>query len=395
MLSIFNKSKYLLITSKPMIYNITKKKLLTSKLELNRNNITSYSLFHTIKDYAKQKTTPIKLNMLLEHASNTRNNHQMIIRTQFLYKELPIRLAQRIMELNELPYNLLKLGSMNNVYNLYIDSFEKLISSTYPSKILQAENYSKLLQTMIDNHVNINNNIANALLYFNKSNTIDEITENNINTILEKFYTSRLSIRFLVQQHIELTYNNDIFIGIINTKTNPYNIINNCIANIEQISSIVYGRIPLIEFDENCDTDIEMIYIDSHIRYMVIEILKNAVRATMENTTDPQPIKILLKQTPDDIIIKISDNSGGFNRKLLKHIFNFTYTTAKINDYINVNNRDIIIAGYGHGLGLSRIYARYFGGDIVIIPLDGIGTDVYIYINRLGNSPENICDFRC
>lgn len=44
----------------------------------------------------------------------------MIIRTQFLYRELPIRLAQRIMELYELPYNLLKLGCINNVYNLHI-----------------------------------------------------------------------------------------------------------------------------------------------------------------------------------------------------------------------------------------------------------------------------------
>ena len=52
---------------------------------------------------------------------------------------------------------------------------------------------------MIENHTNINHNIAKALLNYNKTNVIDQKTENNINNILERFYTSRLSIRFLVQ----------------------------------------------------------------------------------------------------------------------------------------------------------------------------------------------------
>lgn len=384
MISIINKSKQMYT---PLFYS--------NKVTLNnRKQITSYSLIHTIKEYSKNKTTPIKLNMLLEHA-NINNNHQMIIRTQYLYRELPIRLAQRIMDLNELPYNVMNLSSMNTVYNMYIETFKKLIDSTYPTKLLEADNYSKSLQNMIDTHKNINYNIAKSLIILNKKNSMDEKTENNINNILERFYTSRLSIRFLVQQHIELQKENGNFIGMINTKTNPYKIINNCICDIKQMSSIIYGKEPLIELDDNCNKDIEMIYIDSHIRYIIIEILKNAVRATMETSNNSKPIKILLQKTPDDIIIKISDNSGGFDRKLLTKIYNFTYTTADINDYINENNRDIIISGYGHGLGLSRIYSRYFGGDLVILPIDGIGTDVYIYLHRLGNREENVCDFRC
>lgn len=118
---------------------------------------------------------------------------------------------------------------------------------------------------MIENHTNINHNIAKALLNYNKTNVIDQKTENNINNILERFYTSRLSIRFLVQQHIELQNKNSDFIDIINTKTNPYDIITKSINNIEQMSAIIYGTIPLIEIDDNCDKDIEIIYIDSHI----------------------------------------------------------------------------------------------------------------------------------
>lgn len=33
-------------------------------------------------------------------------------------------------------------------------------------------------------------------------------------------------------------------------------------------------------------------------------------------------------------------------------------------------------------------YARFFGGDLRLISMEGYGTDVYIHLNRLGESRE-------
>ena len=41
-----------------------------------------------------------------------------------------------------------------------------------------------------------------------------------------------------------------------------------------------------------------------------------------------------------------------------------------------------------HSLPISRLYARYFGGDLAIISMEGYGTDAYIHVNRLGNVQE-------
>lgn len=43
---------------------------------------------------------------------------------------------------------------------------------------------------------------------------------------------------------------------------------------------------------------------------------------------------------------------------------------------------------YGYGLPISRLYARYFGGDLSIISMEGYGTDAYLHLNRLGNVQE-------
>ncbi|CAI5965918.1 unnamed protein product [Closterium sp. NIES-64] len=45
-------------------------------------------------------------------------------------------------------------------------------------------------------------------------------------------------------------------------------------------------------------------------------------------------------------------------------------------------------AGYGYGLPISRLYARYFGGDLQVVSMEGYGTDVYLHLNRLRNVQE-------
>jgi signal transduction histidine kinase len=114
------------------------------------------------------------------------------------------------------------------------------------------------------------------------------------------------------------------------------------------------------------------------------------------------PVTVIIADSPknEDVIIKVMDEGGGIPRSKLNTIWSYLYTTAENSvqervllqrkddkgDRESVETTDVasaaaalskspILAGLGFGLPMSRAYARYFGGDLDIISLEGYGTD--------------------
>ena len=101
-------------------------------------------------------------------------------------------------------------------------------------------------------------------------------------------------------------------------------------------------------------------------------------------------IRLVIAEGEEDITIKLSDEGGGIARSGLPRIFTYLYSTAKspLPDVGDDAEGPAVLAGYGYGLPLSRLYARYFGGDLQVISMEGYGTDAYVHLNRLGNVQE-------
>jgi pyruvate dehydrogenase kinase 2/3/4 len=185
------------------------------------------------------------------------------------------------------------------------------------------------------------------------------------------------------------------WVGILCKRTNVLQVIKNAVNDAIFVFENKYGPFtaPQVTF-HTTEKRPELRYVPSHLHHILFELTKNSLRATFEthsntanndNSSKLPPIKIVISEGSEDITVKVSDEGGGIPRSAESLIWSFGYTTAALG-----SDEKMPLAGFGYGLPLSRLYARYFGGDLKIISMDGFGTDAYLNLCRLSDSKEPI-----
>lgn len=208
---------------------------------------------------------------------------------------------------------------------------------------------------------------------------------------LNIFYDSRIGIRFLTGHHIALKYNkiNEKNIGIIH-RFRMEDIIRNCISDANNIMNQKYNKIPKVIVKSLYSREIT--HIPYHLHYILFEIIKNSMEAVIkyENAICPD-INIKCIYNVQGLTLHIFDQGGGFNYEDKNKIFSFLYTTNDLSDY----EIDMVpISGFGHGLGISKLYIEYFGGSIDILPLENYGTHTIINIKSLNTNLKSKADLK-
>lgn len=351
---------------------------------------------------ALKRQTGVSLKYMLDFGANP-IERQLVLSAQFLHRELPVRLAHRVAELENLPYGLSAKPHILKVRDWYVESF--LDMRKFPS-IADAHDeleFTKLLKHVYSRHKNVVPMMAMGVAELRKElastvglNGLNELPE--IHQFLDGFYLSRIGIRMLIGQHIALHEpQKQHYIGLICTKCSPVKVAEDAIHDARSICLREYGSAPeVIIYGEPSFT---FPYIPSHLHHMIFELVKNSLRAVHDFFDDRDdiapPIRIVVAEGGEDITIKVSDEGGGIPRSGLPKIWTYLYTTAEAPVFDNSGggvtdavDGPAVLAGYGYGLPVSRLYARYFGGDLQIISMEGYGTDAYLHLNRLGNVQE-------
>ncbi len=86
-----------------------------------------------------------------------------------------------------------------------------------------------------------------------------------------------------------------------------------------------------------------------------------------------------------NVAIVVSDKGSGIPRAQAQRVWSYLYTTAPKNatDLLDHIDAQTPIAGLGFGLPVSRLHARYFGGDLHMLSVVGRGTDMVLYLSQL------------
>ncbi|GMH58236.1 hypothetical protein TL16_g02563 [Triparma laevis f. inornata] len=380
------------------------------------------------QDLAKLRPTPLSLkNMYLYALSGSSktgdtdsiDNRQRIRNAVFLQRELPIRIAQRAVDLESLPYGLARTPPVRRICHIYREYVETLTGLKSPSDTQSEEEFTNILKSQVLDRSTIPNSINEGLNSL-KDDRREVLTPRSLKMMdqaLYAFFLARVGLRFLTEHHIaceprsrEMGVNG----GLIDNKCDPVKETKSCIESVRESCLDKFGVAPEIELvpiypNEEQTT---MTYVPTHLRYMISELLLNSAEATIKHHHVPEeesptagalnavkanersklpPIRIIVAVGAEDVSIKIGDQGGGVARSDMGQIWTFAASTLakeetmKSNDNVEQNIR-------GFGLPLARIYARYFGGELTLKSMEGYGVDTYLHLPVLGTDCENLPD---
>jgi len=329
----------------------------------------------------------------------------------FIRHEMPIRLAHRIIDLDQVP--LMKdMPSVQAVKDIYISSFVSLVNEPKIHTPKSEKEFARKLEALYERHSNVLVQMARGAYELRKSIRSGDITGSNskdgmefekmneCHDFLDRFYMSRIGIRILAGQYLALRGPPiKDYIGLICQHTSPFAIVQHAVDDATFMCNRKFGDAPEVIISGRMD--LTFAYVPTHLHYILLELLKNALRATVEHhgiDREWPPIEVIIAdgQSNEDVVIKISDKGGGIARSDTKKIWSYLFTTADpaiqegmiAFDNDKDHSIDAPLAGLGYGLPISRSYARYFGGDLSVISMECYGTDAFVHMKRLGNSRE-------
>uniref|UniRef100_A0A665WTP0 Protein-serine/threonine kinase n=1 Tax=Echeneis naucrates TaxID=173247 RepID=A0A665WTP0_ECHNA len=321
-------------------------------LRFLRSNL---SIGKDIDYYSKFSPSPLSMKQFLDFGSENACEKTSFT---FLRQELPVRLANIMKEINLLPDNLLRTPSVRLVQSWYMQSLQEILE--FKTKNANDEkvtyDFTDAVIKIRNRHNDVIPTMAQGVVEYKETYGTDPVVSQNVQYFLDRFYMSRISMRMLLNQHTLL------FGGKV--KVNP--------AHPKQIGSI----------DPHCRVSEVIRDAYENARNLCDRYYMNSPELILEEFNgNPSGYK------PDKhISLYTYDRGGGVPLRKIDRLFTYTYSTAPRPSLDG--SQAAPLAGYGHGLPISRLYARYFQGDLKLYSLEGYGTDAVIYIRAL--STESI-----
>lgn len=362
-----------------------------------------WSKISLIEKFSKKSIRPMTLKRLLQVYSNS--DSAIIKSADWVREELSVRLSHRLYDFHRLPFVVLGNPYIRETYDTYIHTFDNLVKIKPVTTIEQEIALVKILEQERTSHDRTVDFMGEGLKQLKLV-----CPDVNMNSFLDRFFFFRIGRRIMIDHLLAMQNPLPGWAGCIHLECKPIEIIKQRVDDVRESCRMTYGLAPRYTIGGN--VSFTFAFIPDHLAIIVTEILKNAMRATVEfytlgnsvldqsnglitDDSELPEVRIEVYKGKREIVIKISDKGGGIPPNKLQDIWSFGYSTvndtnSRIADSggINCNLIRSDMAGYGFGLPLSKAIARYFGGDIHTQSCFGIGTDVYITLNHIGDQEE-------
>ncbi|KAI0066267.1 alpha-ketoacid dehydrogenase kinase N-terminal domain-containing protein [Artomyces pyxidatus] len=378
--------------------------------------------------YAAKEAQRLTLRQLV-FFGRSMNAQRLITSANYVRTELPVRIAHRLRDMQALPYVVVMQEGVAKVYELYWSAFEKFRRYPQIDTLEDNEAFCSFLRAILDDHASVIPNLSLGL-----SLASPHLPPDQLDSFMRRMLVSRISRRVLAEHHIALSdsvagrdrdTDGDGHVGIIYTGLSVEKSVRRCTALLRELTydsehtSPQKGddaRWPEVIIEGHLDT--KFAYIREHLEYIIFELLKNSMQATVakhSGAAQLPPILVTIVAGVDNISMRISDQGGGLLTPQIKSpsdLFSFSHlrnatrlehsrlgslrtavsnpagmraTVEELVDRWQQEQRQVpdpqVEAGVGRhprlgiGLAMSNIFARYCGGSLELVSIDGWGMD--------------------
>eukprot|EP00026_Physarum_polycephalum_P016236 Phypoly_transcript_17105.p1 GENE.Phypoly_transcript_17105~~Phypoly_transcript_17105.p1 ORF type:complete len:264 (+),score=37.24 Phypoly_transcript_17105:64-792(+) len=212
----------------------------------------------------------------------------------------------------------------------------------------------------------------------------------NINDLMNYLHMSVISLRTPILHHntvfrkfLEENPKKDHFGGIVNLNCDVLSVIKNTTEDAKDLCIEKNGEAPSVQLQGNA----VMCCVEAHLHFIIFELLKNAMKATLQ-TRNRNPIQVTIKSDTSKIFIEIKDHGQGISQENQEKIFWYYFSTTEKMEptYTYSGLFGAPFDGLGCGLSIARVYARFMGGDIRMQSEKGKGTTAVVILDKHGNT---------
>ncbi|KAL7746890.1 putative protein kinase [Sorochytrium milnesiophthora] len=333
-----------------------------------------------LEQYTSIAPTKVTLRQLITFARNM-NEAKLLRSANYVRSELPVRIAHRIRGFQSLPFIVGLNDHISFVYNLYWQAFERFRKLPPILTVQDNEAFCRVLTEALGQHLTVIPRLAQGFMECER--LLDEAA---VNAFMGEMLRSRIGRRVLAQQHLRLSaifmenhapaaaspstsglFNladvinkrqrppppprdvsvvtvapesalpaNDPpqYFGIVCSNTSAYHALRKATTVASALMHNTYNVSgPPVHIDGH--TQARFTYIPDHIEYVLLEALKNAMKATIERcgrdqaAVNRRPLEITICEGADDVVFRISDQGDGIPATTLPHLFSFAHASKR------------------------------------------------------------------
>lgn len=277
-----------------------------------------------INEWANHPAHRTTLQQLIMFGRSARRNRTLLMQSaDYLRRELTIRIAHRLRDMQTIPFVAMSNEQLDSIYQFYWRTFETLRRM---SKIESDEQNQHLIDVVTHllserkSKLDLTAGICRECIYYMEPEAV--------NLFLARMLRSQISREVLAKQHIALSLmqvapeakRTPNVVGMIDTQILVARSVQQSFEFAKSSLARTYGwdesdaRMPSVEIFG--DLQAQIAYLPAHLEFIVLELCKVSMQATMNHHTKTgqvPPIRILIvdSASKDEVIIRISDLGGG------------------------------------------------------------------------------------